>query len=224
MAGGRVAEDISGKKYHRLVAIARATNSRAGRVRWSCLCECGKSVVVERGGLVSGKSKSCGCLKSELARWRKTTHGWRHDKTGTHRSWRSMKGRCLNKRDHAYAAYGGRGITVCEKWMEFVGFLEDMGARPSLEHSLGRKNNDGAYCKGNCSWETIHEQSTNKRNTVFVSINGERVPLIAAATNNGISVSSLRYHTIYRGLTAEAAVSFLKSKDSKRSCDGTTES
>jgi len=89
----------------------------------------------------------------------------KHGMCGTteHRIWTSMKTRCLNPNSKSYSDYGGRGITVCDKWLDFVGFFEDMGYRPSSEHTLDRTDNDEGYCKGNCKWSTYEEQGRNKR-------------------------------------------------------------
>lgn len=90
-------------------------------------------------------------------------------------SWQRMKARCLNRRSHNYARYGGRGITVCERWRSsFAAFIADVGPRPSPQHSLDRIDNDGNYEPGNCRWALPHEQSFNSRNTTTrVVLNGK---------------------------------------------------
>ncbi len=85
----------------------------------------------------------------------------------THKSWLAMMGRCMTSSDGSYARYGGRGITVCERWQTFVNFREDMGERPSTDHSIERVLVDGNYEPGNCRWATSVEQRRNKRNTVL---------------------------------------------------------
>lgn len=87
-------------------------------------------------------------------------------------SWRMMKTRCNNPKDQAYKRYGGRGITVCERWDTFDKFLEDMGPRPTLEHSLDRKDNSKGYCKDNCRWSTKREQSNNRSDNHLITVNG----------------------------------------------------
>jgi hypothetical protein len=82
--------------------------------------------------------------------------------TPEYRSWQMMKNRCLNPKAEDFKYYGGRGITVCKKWMRFEGFLEDMGRRPSPLHTLERKNNNKVYCKRNCKWATRKEQARNR--------------------------------------------------------------
>lgn len=90
----------------------------------------------------------------------------KHGGVGTpeYRIWTHMKGRCLNETDARYADYGGRGIIVCDRWVEsFAAFLADMGPRPSKSHSIDRIDNDGGYEPSNCRWATDQEQSLNKR-------------------------------------------------------------
>ncbi len=96
--------------------------------------------------------------------------------TPTYRAWCHMKGRCLNKTDAAYSSYGGRGIRVCERWMEYKNFLADMGVRPE-GLSLDRVDNDRDYELANCRWITHKEQQRNKRNSRWIEFNGQRKTL-----------------------------------------------
>lgn len=88
-------------------------------------------------------------------------HGW--SKTPTHVSWRAMHSRCKDEGNASYPAYGGRGITVCERWESFENFLADMGERPSLDHSIDREDPDGNYEPGNCRWLTRAEQNARRK-------------------------------------------------------------
>lgn len=122
-----------------------------------CVCECGTVKDVYTSALVNGTSKSCGCLHKEKV----TTHGY--NGTRTYKSYNSMKERCLNPNHQAYEFYGGRGIKICDRWLEsFENFLEDMGERP-VERTLDRVDNDGDYTKMNCRWATKSQQNKNKR-------------------------------------------------------------
>lgn len=103
------------------------------------------------------------------------THGMH--RTPTWHSWRGMRKRCLCKTDQAYHNYGGRGIQIDPRWSKFTSFLEDMGLRPSLLHSLGRKDNNDGYRKDNCSWETDEQQSNNTRGNIFLEHNGQRMTI-----------------------------------------------
>jgi hypothetical protein len=173
--------DRTGHRFGRLTVIARADNDKRGRARWSCRCDCDAEVVVSGNNLQSGNTRSCGCLDRELSsdrgRAHLTVHG--HTRTGwvspTYRSWLSMKARCLNPNHHAYPAYGGRGITVCDEWLGpdgFARFLADMGERPGNPDgwssskgywSLDRIDPDGDYEPSNCRWATPTQQTRNVR-------------------------------------------------------------
>lgn len=168
--------DVSGNKYGRLLVISRAQVPNARNVMWHCKCDCGNMTIVAAANL--GKSTlSCGCLAKETARdllkdARYTlTHGRSH--TPEHDTWCKMQDRCGNPNNPKFHRYGGRGIKVCQRWLEdFRNFLADMGPKPSPKHSIERKNNDGDYEPDNCRWATNYEQSRNKSQNNFVEIDG----------------------------------------------------
>lgn len=160
--------DLTGQRFERLIA-AEPLRRAGSKIAWVCQCDCGKMVTVTRDNLVSGHTKSCGCLSremlSERARERNFRHG--HNLTGrqspTHKSWSSMIQRCRNPRNTSFADYGGRGITVCESWASsFENFLADMGPRPERK-TLDRIDPNKGYGPGNCRWATKSEQQRNKR-------------------------------------------------------------
>lgn len=135
------------------------------------LCECGVEKEINRSNVKSGKVKSCGCYLREHARANMENNkaaftGARasHGEFGspTHRSWAAMIQRCTNKRRANFEYYGGRGISVCDRWRDFAAFLADMGPRPDGT-SLDRIDNSGNYEPGNCRWVTHKEQCNNRR-------------------------------------------------------------
>jgi hypothetical protein len=151
--------DLTDQKFDRLTVMEEAGH-KDNHIAWRCLCDCGNEIVVQGSSLRRGATKSCGCLRKEKTIERATTHGMRN--TRIYNSWNHMLQRIHNPNDSAYADYGGRGLTVCDKWLKFDGFYEDMGEMPE-EKTIGRIDNDKGYYKENCHWETMAEQVINRR-------------------------------------------------------------
>jgi hypothetical protein len=175
--------DLAGQVFGRLKVLARAENDKHGEARWLCKCECGNDTerVVAGSCLRDGQTRSCGCLNRELASARakeQGTHG--HTKTGrpsrTYKSWLGMLARCCNQSHKYYHRYGGRGITVIDRWKSFECFLSDMKERPP-GLTLERKNNALGYNPQNCVWSDMRAQSRNKNNNRWLEFNGERMVL-----------------------------------------------
>jgi len=161
-------KDLTGQKYGRLTVISFDGISKNGAARWLCKCKCNKLVSVAASNLRLSRTRSCGCLQRERTRASEYKHGHAATRKGVasieYRAWLSMKGRCYNKKVLAYDRYGGRGISVCERWRNsFPNFLADMGPKPSPELSLDRIDNDGNYEPSNCRWATAKQQNNNQR-------------------------------------------------------------
>lgn len=158
--------DLSGSTFGRL-SVASFAGMRRGHAYYKCLCACGTNSVVCGISLSAGRTASCGCLHSEQSSKASTTHGQASatTKTAEYRSWVQMKTRCNNPAYIEFEFYGGRGISVCERWASsFETFFSDMGPKPSRSHSLDRyPNNDGNYEAGNCRWATPKQQANNRR-------------------------------------------------------------
>lgn len=199
--------DMTGLKYGRLTVISFYERTPSRRYLWNCKCECGNTVVVDGKHLRDGHTKSCGCYRVEQSTINNTTHG----KTGTriHTIWNSMRARCYCPTSHAYENYGGRGIKVCDEWLDFNNFYkwanENGWSEESVGISLDRIDVDGDYCPDNCRWASIIQQANNKRNNLRLTINGETKTINDWGRKSGIASSTIR-HRIRSGWDVEKAV------------------
>lgn len=165
---------------------------------WSFKCDCGKEKEISTKRISgSDGTKSCGCLA--IATQHKATHGHAKERTPEYQSWSAMKERCFRENHSHFDDYGGRGISVCERWMHFENFLADMGARPGDGYSLERIDNDGNYEPGNCRWATSLEQVRNRRCTVRLTSAGETLTLKEWSRRLKVSYQTL-YGRYKRGL------------------------
>lgn len=161
------AKDLTGKEFNRITVLKRTNDhifpSGAKAVMWECVCKCGTKLKVLSQSLISGHTKSCGCLKKENKG--ENSHSYKHGagQSSEYRIWSQMKKRCDDPKNKKYHDYGGRGISVQESWInDFNAFYKYMGKRPE-GCSLDRIDNDGNYEEGNVRWATTKEQRLNQR-------------------------------------------------------------
>lgn len=190
----------AGDRYGRLTVV-REVDKRGQHRMFECKCDCGNVKTFIFNNLRKNHSTTCGCSWDG-----NPTHGMSH--TIEYDSWCNMRRRCTEVKNHKYSRYGGRGITVCDRWKNsFENFYEDMGASPGPEYSLGRIDNDGDYCPVNCRWETAMQQVRNRSNTRMVTIDGVTRPLAEWAEISGLPYGTLQYRLDMRW-SPKDAISF----------------
>lgn len=186
------ARDLTGEMHGRLTVTGFAGRDHRGKLCWQCRCACGGETAVRYDQLVSGHTRSCGCLSSEKTAARTRTHGMSRARGPEYVAWSNMMQRCTNPRYKWWKNYGGRGIAVCERWRLFENFYADMGERPGKGYSIERKDNDLGYFPGNCVWATPKEQLRNTRRNQFITFQGLTLCREDWAIRQGLSREAIR--------------------------------
>lgn len=187
--------DLTGQKFGRLTVINRAKNhtQKNGSVKtqWLCECDCGNRVVVQGVNLKNGHVKSCGCYQKDNPSHYK--HGKRNE--WSYKVWKHIKQRCFDKNCKRYKDYGGRGITVCDRWKNsFEAFYEDVSKLPNFGkegYTLDRIDNDGNYELLNCRWADNRTQGNNKRNNLQITFNNKTQTLTQWANELNLNYKKL---------------------------------
>lgn len=184
--------DLVGIKFSRLVVV------RENGAKWDCVCDCGNYKTLSTGALRSGNTKSCGCLHKERVSNKFRKHFLKN--TPEYTSWQLMKDRCYNKNNKTFEYYGGKGITVCDRWINNPqAFFDDMGKKPSKNHTIDRIDCNGNYSKENCRWATKSEQSRNRTDSKMLTIDGITKHLADWADYYNIQYKQV-YKRVWRGM------------------------
>lgn len=197
--------DISGQRFGRLMVIRRHGYADNGNALFECVCDCGTEVVKRGSHIRLGSVQSCGCFHDThgIGKSYGLTHG--QSRSPTYGSWAAMKDRCYREGHMAFNHYGGRGILVCERWLKFENFLEDMGVRPTGTTLDRYPNKNGSYEPGNCRWATPKQQQRNTARNVILDHGGESKCIAEWAEYLGLKHSTLK-ERIRRGWSLERAL------------------
>ena len=193
-----------GNKHGRLTVLRRAEKNKHNEATWVCECDCGNVIEAIGSHLRSGNTKSCGCIGREKIIERNKTHGLSHFLL--YKTWTGMKQRCYNENSKVYKYYGGRGIKVCDRWLNsFENFYEDMENKPK-GMTIDRIDNDGNYEPGNCRWATKEQQSNNTSSNRLLNFNGRTQTMFLWAKELGLKYSTLRSRLNLYGWSVEKAL------------------
>lgn len=198
----------------------KRSNGHGTRIRCLAECSCGNVSEYDKGNVERGNTTRCKSCAKESRRKNRTKHGCSISMKKTNKEgyqnysiWQAMKRRCYLETAKSYKDYGGRGIKVCDRWLEsFDNFISDMGMRPTPKHEIDRIDTNGDYCPENCRWATKKENARNKRNTVKLTIDGVTKPLVQWAEESGTSSSNIKNRIRNLGWSEKEAVFGKKKK------------
>lgn len=184
--------DLVGQRFGKLTVLsfagmAKSRNGLHKGSRWLCRCDCGAEIEVGQSSLRRGQKGCNHCSRISHG------HASYRTKTPELTCWKNMLDRCYRPTAVTYQFYGGRGISVCQRWRDsFEAFLEDMGLKPTSQHSIDRINSDGDYCPENCRWATKQVQVNNTRRNVWIEFRGEKMTITQWSERIGIKLCSLK--------------------------------
>ncbi len=162
-----------GERFNRLVFVKETRRkSNSGGLIGTFLCDCGNSIDSEISVIRRGRTVSCGCYQKQIVGSINKSHGLSN--SPEYLTWLRIRDRCRNNRNNQYRNYGGRGVSVCERWDRFENFLSDMGNKPTQKHQIDRIDNNGDYEPSNCRWATCRENCENTRKSKFWIVHGIR--------------------------------------------------
>lgn len=208
--------DFTGVQFGYWVSLGRSgrTDQKGGKTYEAVRCVCGTEAERSVYGLVADKTRSCGCKKGDLVSAGMVRHGHCVTKgphknqagSSTYRSWHAARRRCSDASDKRWHRYGGRGISVCERWASFDNFLQDMGEKPTPKHQLDRINNDLGYFPDNCRWVLNIQNCNNTSKCRKIAAFGRTLTISEWAREIGCNPETIRAR-LDRGWPPEKAVS-----------------
>lgn len=203
---GKPTPNLTGNRYGRLVVTSATVKDKYANVLFVCQCDCGGTINAQHCNLRNGKTVSCGCKR------RSGESNLRHGAArvgkmaGEYKVWCGIKRRCLNQNEKDYPLYGGRGIKICDEWLDdFQAFISFVGPRPTASHQIDRIDSNGNYEPGNVRWATPQEQARNRRNNKIVEYQGRSMCLSEASALAGLKHSTV-VSRLSRGATIEEAL------------------
>jgi len=189
-------ENLTGRRFGRLIAV-EYLGKKGTAALWRCVCDCGIEKVFHRSAIASGHTQSCGCIRKESPN--RITHGMAG--TLTYKTWAGMVQRCTNPNEDSFRHYGGRGIKIDPRWLDFDNFLADMGTKPK-GMSIDRIDNNGNYEPGNCRWATPSQQHNNMRSNRLLTLNGRTQNVTQWANELGVK-PNLIFQRLHYGWSDE---------------------
>lgn len=197
-------KDITHQRFNYLTVLGYAGSGRQSKAMWWCECDCGNITKLVGIEIRNGHTRSCGHC-SLVHPGRTPTHGMTLTRAWS--AWHRLKQRCLNPKKDNFEDYGGRGIKVCDRWLNsFENFYEDMGDPPSPQHTIERIDVNGDYCPENCKWLTMQEQQRNKRTAPQITFQGVTKPLITWCEELHLSYGTIYARIHHHGWTHEEAL------------------
>lgn len=205
---GKVLEDITGKRFGRWIVLEKTDDvNGVCNSKWKCRCDCGNEKTIQGINLIRGKSRSCGCFKTDICANRFRTHGLSNTKA--YQTWESMIARCENESCYSYANYHKRGITVCPEWKnsfeEFYKHVSQLEHFGEKGYTLDRVDNDKGYMPGNVRWADNYTQMNNTSKNIYIELFGETKTLAQWVREYDIKYYTVLYR-MRRGWSAYDAL------------------
>ena len=201
-------KDLTGMRFGRLVVLKESEPTSTNKRNWLCQCDCGSIVVKSDHSLRYNGTKSCGCIqKEQLAKRNHENRKWDIKNDRIHRIWGAMKHRCYSENDTHYSNYGGRGIKICDEWLnDFEAFQEWVLSNGYSDNlTIDRIDGDKGYYPENCRWATQKQQANNFSRNKILEYEGEKHTLTEWCEILGLNYGRTKARINACGWTVEEA-------------------